>query len=88
MICTQIPIKTHVEKAHPWDVALAPKMILMPEIVSFELYADHPLKIPLPGQVFGACKTPTQKFRNFSRVYAPAHQFTSVVSDMVEICAG
>ena len=88
MICTQTPVKTHVEKAHPWDVALAPKMILMPEIVSFEMYAYHPLKIPLPGQVFGACKTPTQKFRNFSQVYALEHRVTSVVSNMVLIGAG
>ena len=34
-------------------------------------------KIPLPVQFFWACKTPTQKFGNFSRVYAPAHRFTS-----------
>jgi len=41
----------------------------------------------LLGQVFWACKTAAQKFGKFSLVYAVAHQFTSVLSRMVEIDA-
>jgi len=34
-------------------------------------------------QFFGVCKTPMQKFGNFSRIYALGLQFTSVVSNTV-----
>ena len=56
--------------------------------LSCMLIPSTPHKIPLPGAVlWGICKNPTQ-FGNFSRVYAPGHRFTSVVSNMVEIGAG
>jgi len=37
---------------------------------------------------FGFEKLPTQKFGNFSCLYAPAHRLTSVVSEIVLICTG
>ena len=56
--------------------------------LSYALVTSTPPKIPLLGAVFfGACKTPLQKFINFSQVYAPAHWFMSAVSNMVQIIA-
>ena len=37
---------------------------------------------------FGVCKTPMQKFGNFSQVYTPTHQFSSDVPNTVKISAG
>jgi len=49
--------------------------------------STHP-KYCFRGQFFGLAY-PTRKFRNLSRVYAPADTFTPVVSNMVEIgCIG
>jgi len=85
------PIKAHVQKARPWDVNWPWKLSLSPEIVPFELYADnkHPTQNTASGAVFlGFLQNPYAKFGNFSLVHAPAHRFTPVISNMVEIGAG
>ena len=82
------------KKAHLgmiWDVDYSPRNdYCRPQLccLSCMLVTSIPPKIPLPGEFFGTCRTPAQKFGNFLRVYAPAHRFTSAISNMVEIGAG
>jgi len=67
---TVIPINTHGQKAHPWDVDKPPKWFLSSEIVPFELHADnkHPIQNTASGvALFLGLQNPYAEFGNFSR---------------------
>ena len=67
----------------PWNDFCCPRLH---RLCCMRITRTHP-NYCLLGQVFWACKTAAQKFGKFSLVYAVAHQFTSVLSRMVEIDA-
>ena len=85
------PLSKLTCKRHILGMSASPqKWFVSPEIVLSELCAGnkHPAQNTASrGSFFGACKTPLQKFINFSQVYAPAHWFMSAVSNMVQIIA-
>jgi len=49
-------------------------------------FTNTPSEVPILS-CFGTCKTPTQKFRNFSTVYACAHRVMSFIFKMLKIGA-